>query len=192
MKILDNVNIALFQAIEDKLNRMITIGSLDMQVLGDLKVIATDFETITTFWEDLQGDDIENRFILYHYSKNAAAIVENVIEQFQMAKIRNQNPEMAQNILDILPSLSNAYEELLDINATMLQSEELFTKFSERTRVLREIASTEGLLPSMESCLQKVDAVAFEAGMRDFSDEVYSELHIELEEDENQEFSKDF
>jgi len=130
MKILEKTHFEQFQQIEEKLNHMLEIKTVDLSILPDFEVLKADFTKIQAYWEANKEKNMEKTFILYHYARNAAIIIEKVITSFKLAKQMNRNPEVAYNTLDLMPALLSAYEDLITLEMTQFDDPEFFDEFS--------------------------------------------------------------
>src|SRR5487761_326793 len=136
--------------IVDALNKMEERKEVDISIVKDLEELTASFEKSEQRW--LESLDTKLSFYFYYAARNAILIISRMMERFLKAKEKQDNPVVAEDSLEIVGILG----EILDLTQEGKADQYVAEFVINRTRQLREIAASTGLLQSEEKELEGI------------------------------------
>jgi len=145
-------------------------GEIDLQVLGLFDKLIGISKTEETEWEKMKGISRGDAFAVYHLWRNSRLILMKARKRFQDASTKHENPKVAVQALDLMPTLFTTFG-MLSGNAS-----DYGNRLYEQSRLLRSIAARVDMLPDLNQELADVDKKALKQGIERFSEAIGSEI----------------
>lgn len=136
-----------FEMLIDKFEQMEQEKTLDFSVLSDTDSTIKSCLDNEKFWISSEMHPSDT-FSMFHAIRNNRLIVEKIRERLVASKKTHDNPKIALDALNILPSMSEIFNFTTSMKDKEL-SKSVIDFISNRSRILRERAEYVALLPSI-------------------------------------------
>lgn len=135
--------------IKDSLDKMEKIG-IDMTILQSLDKLRQLLKERKARWLDVQNSD---GFYFYQAIRNLELILGKMEHRFKNSQKSNDNPKIAEDSLELLPSIEN----ILNITSVFDINDQTINRVLKDTQHLRNVASNTNLIESLETSRESID-----------------------------------
>jgi len=141
-----------FETVFNKLNEMERSQSIDPSIVEDFKLLEKHFSEIEKECVSATERKLEDAFLLFHVMRSSRMILERAHSRFIDARERHENPVIVDLSKMVVPRIYDMYNLVIPIfhdKKHVLSSSERSAILT-RLKILRDIASTTSMLPSVD------------------------------------------
>lgn len=140
---------SIFESAYNKLLNMEVERKVDLSILDEFNALQKNFMELETYWRKSEKVPIKQAFVLFHSMRNCRIILQKMRLRFEVAKERQQNPQIVYSSQLVLPRINDLYNTIQPLKGREV-TKEIVHLVRQRLRSLRDIAANTSMLPTLE------------------------------------------
>lgn len=157
------------------LRQMEDTGKVDPSLVNMLSNAVAHTQKNQELWRTAGDVPKETAFVQYHAWRNVTLILTAMKNRFERAPAKHDNPQVAADAMDVMPSIFVTVNMLLETTPTQIGDKER-SQILNRLRWLRAAALRSDMLPSLKEELAGVDMDEWRRRLTDLASAIGAEL----------------